>query len=111
MPTVVEAQVLTLLRQGDLAAAATLAQQYDLPSARHEYTWLRGILLQHYGVGALRQQMDEKGWRDERFKIMILQAIAHDRCPSDDEHADDEKEQAVQQLMTPLLNLRTNPLG
>ncbi|MEZ4660520.1 MAG: hypothetical protein R2911_23435 [Caldilineaceae bacterium] len=31
MPNVAEAQVLTLLRQGDLAAAATLAQKYELP--------------------------------------------------------------------------------
>ena len=38
MPEVVAVQVLMLLRQGSLTAAADLAQQYDLPMSRAEYS-------------------------------------------------------------------------
>ena len=105
MPTVAEAQVLTLLRQGDLAAAATLAQQYDLPLSQARVYLAQGDPSAALAVlEPLRQQMDEKGWRDEQLKIMILQAVAHYAAAAQavDEHADDEKEQAVQQLANAL---------
>jgi LuxR family maltose regulon positive regulatory protein len=38
----------------------------------------------------LRQQVDAKGWQDERLNVMVFQAVAH--------HAHGEKEQAVQLL-------------
>ncbi len=78
MPKVAETQVLTLLYQGDLAAAGSLAQKYDLPLSQARV---------HLGQGEssaaltildpLHQQMDTKGWKDEQLRILILQAMAH----------------------------------
>jgi len=89
MPEVTAVQVLTLLHQGNLTAAANLAQANDLPLSR-----ARVLLAQGDPSAALallttfRQQMEAKGWADERLKAMILQAIAL--------HAHGEKDQAVQ---------------
>ena len=86
MPEVAAAQVLTLLHQGNLAAAAHLAQTHDLPISR-----ARVLLAQGDPSAALailepfRQQMEAKGWADERLKAMILQAVAL--------HAHGEKDQ------------------
>jgi LuxR family maltose regulon positive regulatory protein len=59
---VAAAQVLTLLRQGNLAALAQLAQ--GDPSAALAV------------LEARRQQVEAKGWQDERLKVMVLQAVA-----------------------------------
>jgi LuxR family maltose regulon positive regulatory protein len=91
MPEVAAAQVLTMLHQGNLAAAAHLAQAYDLPISQ-----ARVRLAQRDPSAALallsplRQQMEAKDWQDERLKVMVLQAVAH--------HAHGEKDKAVQQL-------------
>ena len=76
MPDVTAAQVLTLLRQGNLTEAAHLAEQHTLPFSQARVCLAQGdthgalVLLE-----PLRQQMDAKGWQDERLKIMILQAL------------------------------------
>ncbi len=76
LPDVAAAQVLALLRQGKLTAAAQLAEKHDLPISR-----ARVCLAQGDTCGALalldplRQQMAAKGWHDERLQIMILQAL------------------------------------
>ncbi|MCB8983759.1 MAG: LuxR family transcriptional regulator [Ardenticatenaceae bacterium] len=76
LPDVAAAQVLTLLRQGNLTAAAHLAEKHDLPISQARVCLAQGdtrgalALLQ-----PLRQQMEAKGWHDERLKIMILQAL------------------------------------
>ena len=76
MPDVAAAQVLTLLRQGNLTAAAQLVEQHDLPLSQARVHLAQGdthgalALLQ-----PLRQQMEAKGWHDERLKIMIVQAL------------------------------------
>jgi LuxR family maltose regulon positive regulatory protein len=88
---VVAVQVLTLLHQGDLAAAAHLAQTHELPLSQ-----ARAHLAQGDPSAALavlvpfRRQMEAKGWQDERLKVMVLQAVAH--------HALGEKDRAVQLL-------------
>jgi len=85
------AQVLMLLHQGNLAAAAHLAQTHELPHSQ-----ARVLLAQGDSSAALaaleplRQQMEAKGWADERLKVMVLQAVAH--------HASGEKDKAVQVL-------------
>jgi LuxR family maltose regulon positive regulatory protein len=77
IPEVVAAQVLVLLRQGDLEAAARLAQTHDLP-----FSQARVSLAQEDPASALavleplRQQMEAKGWVDELLKVMVLQTIA-----------------------------------
>ena len=101
MPTVAEAQVLTLLRQGDLAAAATLAQKHELPLSQARIYLAQGDPSAALAVlELLRQQMDAKGWKDEQFKIMVLQAVAHYAAAAQagGEQAHAEKAKAVQQL-------------
>ena len=77
MPEVAAAQVLVLLRQGDLAKAAHLAQTYDLPLSQARVYLAQGdpsaalALLE-----PLRKQMEAKGWADEQLKVMVLQSVA-----------------------------------
>jgi LuxR family transcriptional regulator, maltose regulon positive regulatory protein len=91
MPEVAAALVITLLRQGHVAAAAALAQTYPLPLSQ-----ARVYLAQGNPSAALavlepwRQQVEAKGWEDERLKVLLLQAVAL--------QAHGEKGQAVQLL-------------
>ncbi len=91
IPDVAAAQVLVLLRQGDLAAAAQLAKTHELPTSRARVLLAQGdppaalVLL-----SPLRHQMEAKDWQDERLKVMVLQAVAH--------HVHGEKEKAIQLL-------------
>ncbi len=77
MPDVAAAQVLTLLRQGHLVAAAHLAHVHDLPLSQ-----ARVHLAQGDASAALavllpwRRLVEDKGWADERLKVMVLQAVA-----------------------------------
>jgi LuxR family maltose regulon positive regulatory protein len=77
MPEIAATRVLALLHQGNLAAAAQLAEAHDLPISR-----ARIHLAQGDPAAALalleptRQQAEAKAWADERLKIMVLQAIA-----------------------------------
>jgi LuxR family maltose regulon positive regulatory protein len=91
MLEVAAAQVLTLLHQGNLAAAAYLAQTQDLPISRVRVLLAQGDPSAALAVlEPLRRQMEAKVWADERLKAMILQAVAL--------HALGEKDQAVQLL-------------
>jgi LuxR family maltose regulon positive regulatory protein len=102
MPEVAAAQVLTLLRQGDLAAAAHLAQTHDLPISRAKVLLAQGDPSAALAIlEPLRQQMETKGWEDERLNAMILQAVAL--------HAHGEKDKAVQLLGEALM--MTEPGG
>ena len=91
MPKVAAAQVLALLHQGDLKAAASLAQKHDLTLDQARVFLAQGDPSAALAVlEPLRQQMDAKGWGDERLKVMTLQAVAH--------HAFGEKDTALQHL-------------
>ena len=91
MPEVAAAQVLTLLRQGNLAAAAHLAQTHGLPLSQVRVHLAEGNPSAALAVlEPFRQQVEAKGWADEQLKAMVLQAIAH--------QAHGEKEEAVQVL-------------
>jgi ATP/maltotriose-dependent transcriptional regulator MalT len=91
IPEVAAAQVLVLLRQGSLEAAAHLAQEHELPLSQARVHLAQGDTSAALAVlEPWRRQVEAKGWADERLKIMVLQAIAL--------HAHGEKEQAVQQL-------------
>ncbi len=78
LPEVAAAQVLILLRQGNLAAASFLTQTHNLPSSQ-----ARVHLAQGDASAALavllpwRQQAEAKGWADEQLKAIILQALAY----------------------------------
>jgi LuxR family maltose regulon positive regulatory protein len=91
MPEVAAAQVLILLHQGHLAAAAHVAQTHDLPISQARVHLAQGdtsaalVVLEQ-----LRQQAEAKGWADERLKVMVLQAVAL--------HMNGEKDKAVHLL-------------
>ncbi|MBX3001685.1 MAG: hypothetical protein KF893_24390 [Caldilineaceae bacterium] len=91
MPDVAAAQVLTLLRQGDVASAARLVQAHDLPLSGARVFLAQGDASKALTLlASLRQQMEAKGWQDERLKVMVLQAVAL--------YAHGETEKAVQTL-------------
>jgi LuxR family transcriptional regulator, maltose regulon positive regulatory protein len=91
IPEVAGAQVLVLLRQGNLSEAAHLVQTHDLPISQARVYLAQGDPASALAVLApFRQQMETKGWVDERLKVMVLQAVAL--------HAHGEKDKAVQLL-------------
>ncbi len=91
MPEVAAAQVRQLLHQGNLAAAAHLAQTHELPISQARVHLAQGDTSAALAVlEPLRQQVEAKGWADERLKVMVLQAVAL--------HAHGEKDKAPQLL-------------
>ncbi len=91
VPEIAAAQVLTLLRQGDVAAAAQLAQTHDLPVSQARVFLARGDAAKALALLApLRQQMAARGWQDERLRVMVLEALAL--------YAQRAKDQALQLL-------------
>ncbi len=91
MPEIAGVQMLVLLRQGDLAAAAHLAETYPLPLRQARVFIAQGdpsaalAVLESY-----RQQMEAKNWQDELLKVTVLQAVAH--------YAREERDKAAQRL-------------
>jgi LuxR family transcriptional regulator, maltose regulon positive regulatory protein len=85
IPEVAAAQVVTLLRQGNLAAAAALAQAHELPLSQ-----ARVFLAQGDAAAALavlepwRRQVEARELQDERLKVMVLQAVALQAHGEDD---------------------------
>ncbi len=83
LPEIAAVQVLILLRQGpmlrqgDLAAAAHLAQTYGLPISQARVHLAQGDPSTALAVlGPYRQQVEARNWQDERLKVMVLQAVA-----------------------------------
>ena len=78
LPEIAAAKVLILLRQSNIAAAAQLAQQYELPLSQ-----VRVLLARGEPAAALaalepfRQQMEAKGWLNEQLQAKVLEALAH----------------------------------
>jgi LuxR family maltose regulon positive regulatory protein len=76
MPTVAAAQVLTLLRRGNLEEAAHLAETYDLPLSRVRVHLAEGDSSTALDLlDELRRQ--SKDLPDEQLKVMVLQAVAY----------------------------------
>ena len=79
VPEVAAAQVLAFLRQGDVAAAAHVAQAHELPLSQARVHLAQGdptaalAVLEPY-----RRQMAEKAWADEELKALVLLAVAFD---------------------------------
>jgi LuxR family maltose regulon positive regulatory protein len=89
MPEIAAEQVILLLRQGNLAAAAHLAQAHELPLSQARVHLAQGEASAALVVlNTLRQQAEAKGWQNELLKVMKLQALAL--------QANDKQEQAVQ---------------
>jgi LuxR family maltose regulon positive regulatory protein len=78
LPEVAAAQVLVLLRQGDLAAAARLAQDYDLPISQARVLLAQGDPAAALALlDPLRAQAAAQGWQDEWLRALALQSVAH----------------------------------
>ena len=91
LPEVAATQVLALLRQGRLADAAQLARAHDLPLSRARVHLAQGDPSAALAVlSPWREQVEAKGWQDERLKVMVLQALAL--------KADGDNDQAVHLL-------------
>ena len=91
IPEVVTAQVLTLLHQGNLTAAADLAEKHKLPISQARVHLAQGDTSAALAaLGPLRRQVEAKSWEDERLKVMVLQAVVL--------HAHGEKDKAAQLL-------------
>jgi LuxR family maltose regulon positive regulatory protein len=74
---VTAAQVLALLRQGKLDAAAHLARTHNLPLSQARVHLAQGDPAAALAVlGKLRQQAEARNWQDERLQVMVLQAAA-----------------------------------
>ena len=91
MPEVAAVQVLLLLRQGNLTAAAQLAEAHNLPISQARIHLAEGnpsaalAILQSF-----RQQVEAKGWKDEQLKATVLTAVAY--------HAQGDKQEASRTL-------------
>jgi LuxR family maltose regulon positive regulatory protein len=91
IPEVAAAHVLTLLRQGHLAAAAHLAQTHELPISQARVHLAQGDTSAALAVlEPWRQQVEARGWEDKQLKVMVLQAVALE--------AHGDKDKAVQLL-------------
>jgi len=91
IPEVAAAQVLTSLRQGNLASASQLAQAHQLPLSQARVHLAQGNPSAALAVlQSFRQQVKVKGWMHEQLEAMILLAVTH--------HALGEKEKAMQVL-------------
>jgi LuxR family maltose regulon positive regulatory protein len=91
VPEVAAAQVLTLLLQGNLAAAAHLVQRHDLPISQVRVQLAQGDTSAALAVlEPLRQQAAAKEWADKWLEVMVLQAVAH--------HAHGDQDKATQTL-------------
>jgi ATP/maltotriose-dependent transcriptional regulator MalT len=91
MPEVAAAQVLTLLHQGNLAAAAEMAETHELPISQARVHLAQGDTSTALALlEPLRRQAEAMGCEDERLKVMVLHAVAR--------LAHGEKDKAVQLL-------------
>ncbi len=102
LPEVATAQVLTFLRQGNVGAAAHLAETHELPLSQARVHLAEGDPTAALGVLArLRRQVEDRGWADERLKVLVLEALAF--------QAQGDLDQSVQLLLDALA--RAEPEG
>jgi LuxR family maltose regulon positive regulatory protein len=95
LPEVAAAQVLTWLRQGQLVAAAQLAETSDLPLSQARVHLTQGDPSAALEVlAARREQVEAKQLEDERLKVLVLQGLAL--------QAQGEGDQAVRLLLDAL---------
>jgi LuxR family maltose regulon positive regulatory protein len=76
LPDIAAARVLALLRQGNLSAAAHLAETHELPISQARVHLAEGDTSAALTVlEPWRRQVEAKGWADERLKVLVLQAV------------------------------------
>jgi LuxR family transcriptional regulator, maltose regulon positive regulatory protein len=95
LPEVAAAQVLTFLRQGNVVAAAQLAEMHDLPLSQARVLLAEGDPTAALAVLApWRGQVEAKEWADEWLKVLVLEALAF--------QAQGDQDQAVHLLLDAL---------
>lgn len=95
IPEVAAAQVRVLLEQGNVKAAAQLAQAHNLPISQARVHLVRGDPSAALGLlEPLGRQAEDRDWKDQRLQVMVLQALALD--------AHGDKENALDLLQTAL---------
>jgi LuxR family maltose regulon positive regulatory protein len=78
MPEVAAAQIMLLLLQGRLDAAAHLAQTHDLPLCQARVHLAQGDPAAALALlEPVQRQAETRAWPDERLKVLLLQALAH----------------------------------
>jgi len=96
MPEVVSVQVLTLLRQGRLEAAAQLAEAHALPLSQARVHLAQGDPAAALaGLEPVRRDLEATGSPQERLTVLVLQAVAL--------QAHGERDKAVQVLAEALV--------
>jgi LuxR family maltose regulon positive regulatory protein len=91
MSDIAAAQVLILLQQGNLTAAAHLAHTHDLPISQARVHLAQGNPSVALALlDPVRQQAEENGLQDKQLRVMVLQALV--------EHAHGAKDKARQIL-------------
>jgi LuxR family maltose regulon positive regulatory protein len=79
VPEVAAARVLAFLRQGDVAAAARVAQAHDLPLSQARVHLAQGDPTEALAVlEPYRRRMAEKAWADQELMALVLLAVAFD---------------------------------
>lgn len=77
LPSIAAQQVMIYLSQGNIDAAAQIAQQYDLPLLQARTLLAQGALPAALAVlESYRRQMEEKGWKNNLLLTQVLQALA-----------------------------------
>jgi LuxR family transcriptional regulator, maltose regulon positive regulatory protein len=85
LPDIAAAQVLTLIRQGQVADAARLDKQYDLPLSRARVLIAQGDPAAALAVlEPMGRLMEARGWADERLRTLVLQAVARHALGEED---------------------------
>lgn len=76
IPEIAATQVLVLLQQDKVTEAAKLAARYKLPFSQARVHIARGEITAALSIlASLRQQAEQKNWKNEQLKVMILQAV------------------------------------
>jgi len=95
LPEIAAAQALTLLYQGNTASAEHLSQSFNLPIIQARVLLAQGNASAALAVlEPLYEQAEEKGWEDERLKILVVKATAY--------QIQGEKDKAIETISTAL---------
>lgn len=78
IPRIAALQIRICLQHNDLETAYSLLQEHELPLSQARIALSQGKTTEALAVlTTYHQQMEEKSWRDEILKTMVLQAVAN----------------------------------
>lgn len=85
IPEIIDLQVITLLSQDKVTAAAQLLKGHDRPVSQARILLAQGNTSAALDILApVRQEAEAKAWADEQLKLMILQALVYDAAGDSD---------------------------